>query len=721
VSGENFGGGLDATMRDFAPGQKLFRRYTLKRTLGRGGMGIVWLARDEELERDVALKFLPDLIIHDRAVLGDLKRETRRSLELTHKNIVRIHDFVHDETSGCISMEYVDGDTLGNLRADKPHKVFEPDELREWISQLCDALDYAHNHVRIVHRDLKPSNVMVNQRGELKVADFGIARSLSDSMSMLTMDRGKSGTLLYMSPQQLDGDRGSHLDDIYSLGAAIYELLTSKPPFYSGNVDRQIREKIPPPMSARRQELEIAAPPVEETWEDVVRQCLAKDPAKRPQSVSGVAKMLAVPSPKTRRATRDGVKTPPANRLLLAAASGAAVLVIALSVWFIWRTLESPARTSRALAPPPSVPSPLPTVLNTAAVVLNTSPAGAAVTLSGKDIGQTPVAVQHLAPGHYTMRIALAGYEPAEKQIDLKRNESLDLGTIALSPGKAIVDLASTPAGAKVFHNGVVVGTTPLRRDDLGSGDATFLFVHDGCLPAQIKGSLVSQQTFKRGVSLAPIPAAYTGEIRVQGDNRASPRPVSITIDPDLASGTMTQETKSGEFAVRYNGAWEGPEMHAITGDVLSQPTAVRWRPESFVLRFSEDGNTGTYECIADGKTYTARLSAANSTLSELKKIASTYRGILKGSELPLSFNFGFDRKSGTMTQTTKSGELVVNFTGIWQDTTLRAVTGDVVSKPGNVQWQPESFTLRFDRSGKHGTYESVSDGKTYSADISPP
>src|SRR5438067_5842117 len=80
-------------------------------------------------------------------------------------------------------MEYVDGDTLSNLRADRPKKVFEPEELREWVSELCDALDYAHNHARIVHRDLKPTNLMVNQRGDLKVSDFGIARSLSDSVS----------------------------------------------------------------------------------------------------------------------------------------------------------------------------------------------------------------------------------------------------------------------------------------------------------------------------------------------------------------------------------------------------------------------------------------------------------------------------------------------------------------------------------------------------------
>src|SRR4051794_13973839 len=160
------------TERELPAGQKLFGRYKLIRILGRGGMGVVWLARDGELERDVALKFLPELVVLDKALVSELKRETRRSLELTHKNIVRIYDFVQSENSACISMEYIDGDTLSNLRAEKERKVFEPSELAEWTAQLCDALDYAHNHAKIIHRDLKPANLMVNQRGDLKVSDF---------------------------------------------------------------------------------------------------------------------------------------------------------------------------------------------------------------------------------------------------------------------------------------------------------------------------------------------------------------------------------------------------------------------------------------------------------------------------------------------------------------------------------------------------------------------
>src|SRR5439155_2596149 len=298
------------------------------------GMGIVWLAHDEELERNVALKFLPDLIIHDAAVLSDLKRETRRCLELTHKNIVRIYDFVHDERSGCISMEYIDGDTLSNLRCDKERKVFEAAELTDWMSHLCDALDYAHNYAHIIHRDLKPANLMVNQRGELKVSDFGIARSLGHSMSVITMQQGRSVTPAYMSPQQLEAERGTHLDDIYSLGASVYELLTSKPPFYAGNIDRQIREKIPSSMTERRKEFEIKAEPIPTVWEEWVAAWLAKDTARRPQSVREIARQLQLPSPEARPPTVRPFFQRSKNRVIALALASLCLLALAVGGWY---------------------------------------------------------------------------------------------------------------------------------------------------------------------------------------------------------------------------------------------------------------------------------------------------------------------------------------------------------------------------------------------------
>src|SRR6266576_715831 len=204
------------------------------------------------------------------------------------------------DTADATLRDLTDGQTLSNLRAEKEQKVFEPSELSGWAIQLCDALDYAHNHAKIIHRDLKPANLMVNQRGDLKVSDFGIARSLGDSLSKITMEQGRSGTLVYMSPQQLGGERGTHLDDIYSLGASVYELLTSKPPFYSGNIDRQICERIAPSMTERRKEFNIEPALVPKVWEDAVAACLAKDPSQRPQSAAEFAQQLQMPSPEGR-------------------------------------------------------------------------------------------------------------------------------------------------------------------------------------------------------------------------------------------------------------------------------------------------------------------------------------------------------------------------------------------------------------------------------------
>jgi serine/threonine protein kinase len=259
-------------------------------------MGIVWLARDEQLDRNVALKFLPDLVVHDSALLSDLKREAMHSLELTHRNIVRIYDLVQDSRSACISMEFVDGATLAALRSEKSAAVFSCAELHQWLPELCDALAYAHTYARVVHSDLKPSNLMVNAKGTLKITDFGIARSLSDSVSLVTRERSTTGTLVYMSPQQLEGERASHLDDIYSLGATLYDLLTSKPPFYRGQIDRQIRQRIPPSLQARREELDIDSDEViPESWEQTIAACLAKDPSERPQSAIEILKSLESP------------------------------------------------------------------------------------------------------------------------------------------------------------------------------------------------------------------------------------------------------------------------------------------------------------------------------------------------------------------------------------------------------------------------------------------
>jgi serine/threonine protein kinase len=278
----------------FSSGQRVFERFYLKRALGAGGMGIVWLAHDRVLEQQVALKFLAEHLLHDRRAIERLKHETRRNLKLSHPNIVRIHDFLQDASGAAVMMEYVEGWSLWTLKVDKPNQIFSVAEITPWLRELLDALDYAHHHVGIVHRDVKPANLMLNARGQLKITDFGLARNIRRSPSKDFVDLRVVGTDVYMSPQQWADEDPTVADDIYSIGATIYELLTGKPPFYEGDIQAQVFETVPPSMKARLQTLGVEEVEIPAAFEETVAACLAKHPTDRPASVNEVAVRLGL-------------------------------------------------------------------------------------------------------------------------------------------------------------------------------------------------------------------------------------------------------------------------------------------------------------------------------------------------------------------------------------------------------------------------------------------
>ncbi len=327
-----------ATIKGFGPGLTLSGRYALDHILGQGGMGVVWLARDEQLNRPIAMKFLPEMVVRDPEAIADLKRETKRSLELTHANIVRIYDFAQGPNWAGITMEHVDGNTLAALKLDQPGGCFDASQVSSWVEQLCLALSYAHEEARVVHRDLKPNNVMLTKAGRLKVTDFGIAGTLTESVSRVSMRPSTGGTLAYMSPQQAMGEHPSATDDIYSLGATIYDLLTGKPPFYQGDIIKSVREKEVTPMMERRSRLQVVGKAeIPAKWEAAIMATLQKDPAKRPQSIADFAEMLfgsSLAGVAKRKATapltanKPGAGRPALSRkMLIGGAAGVAALI----------------------------------------------------------------------------------------------------------------------------------------------------------------------------------------------------------------------------------------------------------------------------------------------------------------------------------------------------------------------------------------------------------
>ncbi len=283
----------------FHDGQIVFERFGLSRKLGEGGMGEVWLANDVLLEKRVALKFLPGGLIRDQDAYFLFKQEAQKSTLATHPHIVRVFDFHRSKDLAAISMEFVEGCTLASLAQDRPDGIFDPHELQKWLGQLCEALAYAHQKVGLVHRDLKPSNLMVDRNGDLKVTDFGISGLARPLSGLKDHDGGVSGTLPYMSPQQLAGAPCQPSDDIYSLGATLYELLTGRPPFTEGNLVELIRHTVPPSIQQRRQQLHIERYPIAMHWEAVIARCLAKDPVDRPPDAKDIAIRLLnqIPQP----------------------------------------------------------------------------------------------------------------------------------------------------------------------------------------------------------------------------------------------------------------------------------------------------------------------------------------------------------------------------------------------------------------------------------------
>ena len=251
-----------------AAGQAEPARYHIIKELGRGGMGIVYLAEDVVLQRQVAYKVLPDAVREDPKVLEAFLREARIAASLHHPNIVTIFDAGQAAETVYIAMEYVDGRSLQSI-LDEEH-ILPLSRAIEFFRQACQSLIHAHRQ-QVVHRDVKPANIMVTSRGEVKLMDFGLAAVVSSATDKVTSIRG---TPFYMAPEQIMGETPSGLTDQYSLGCTLFHMVAGRPPFLEGDVLYQhIHTE---PSSPRRWNPKI---PV---WLDaIILRMMVKVPARR--------------------------------------------------------------------------------------------------------------------------------------------------------------------------------------------------------------------------------------------------------------------------------------------------------------------------------------------------------------------------------------------------------------------------------------------------------
>jgi hypothetical protein len=278
----------DELTLSWSEGMVIAERFRVVRCIGQGGMGMVYLAQDQMLDRSIALKRVPQEILFDGDARDDLRQEANRLLDLAHENIIRVHTYYDEPAWPFFAMEYLQGPTLKELLRTRKleGRTFTSAEVLAVARQVERGLTYAHGK-GIIHRDLKPGNLMfaappsaeLGERDVIKITDFGISRVVADSTMRQTGKR--SGTLPYMSPEQFRGESASVQSDVYSLAATYYELLCGKPPFYTGDIGYQIVHIGPRPLSG-----------VPKHLADAILRGLQKNPRHRPASVKELTEAM---------------------------------------------------------------------------------------------------------------------------------------------------------------------------------------------------------------------------------------------------------------------------------------------------------------------------------------------------------------------------------------------------------------------------------------------
>jgi serine/threonine protein kinase len=279
-------------------GQRVFRHYVLHRFLGRGALGAAWLVVHEGHGRELAMRFVPEAWLRDERAMAALRDAVVKVLEITHPNLVGVLDFVRDPQAAAVVARFVDGKTMSDLRAEAEERFLPLSVLQSWLAQLCDALDFAWRRHNAVHGDLCPQNLLITGADEFRILDFGLARSLYDLQGP-TGAPLITGTQAYVSPERARGLSVTVSDDVYGFGATVYEMLTSRPVFFRGNLLWQLESVVPPSMTERRTEFGLAGEPIPREWEEVVAACLAKRREDRPRDLREVGERLGLLNPST--------------------------------------------------------------------------------------------------------------------------------------------------------------------------------------------------------------------------------------------------------------------------------------------------------------------------------------------------------------------------------------------------------------------------------------
>lgn len=469
---------------------KTIDNYKILEVIGRGGMGVVFKALDDNLEKIVALKMIDPFLARDENFVRRFKTEAKALARLENPNIVGVHALRNTEAGLFMVMEYVESQPLSNyIRDNGPFNIKDAVSI---LKQLLNAIGHAHE-VGVIHRDIKPSNILLCENGKIKVTDFGLAKVVQQKSGASTVTQARAGTLYYMSPEQIKGLKNVDIrSDLYSLGMTVYEMLTGRVPFDKTDSDFTIQRQIVDGEIPSPVKFNSAIP---KRIIKIIQKSINKEPEKRYQSANEMLKdilefeknIIEERKEKIKEKVRDKTiikETKPVERKKKSLKPVIILSSIAFSVivglFFLINSNESEKSKSAILS-------------------VITNPEKARVLLNNNLIGESPVEnYKILTEGMQNIRISKEGFIPTDTSLNITYGsaENLTINLVKLSTNEVqseqtviqstdekksgTISITTNPPDASVFIDGTNVGLTPYTNDNINSGTYKLLLRKKG-------------------------------------------------------------------------------------------------------------------------------------------------------------------------------------------------------------------------------------------------
>jgi serine/threonine protein kinase len=484
--------------------------YEILREIGRGGMGVVYLAREKSLARDVAMKVLPPHLTYGKGVIGRFRREARTAAALEHPNIVPVYRIAPGGRLFWYTMKHLEGRSLAEVLLER--NTLPLPATITILERIADALDYAHQR-HVIHRDVKPGNVMLDPRGHVIVMDFGIAKEAAGG----TLARSEAilGTPYYMSPEQCRGEPLTGASDQYSAGVMAYQMLCGRMPFDSKTVVDLLQKhctEAPPPLKAMR-------PGLPQHVYEAVERAMAKHPHERFPSVTAFIRALLGPTSDStlrlprgwslrRRVSSTFSRPGRPHRAWLVTGTVSALAatgLVAGALWWAQRSGSPASGTTQAVLRPP-VPA-------EGSITLAEVPRGATVRIDGTP--QNGIRFQ-LPAGLHELRLERAGWQPAVDTVLITAGDSLvhrfvdrpalppvmstlpglTAGTERRAAPRSALLIVQTVGGwAKIYVDGALRREGTAYRDSVTAGEHRVRLERDGYLPVDTMVSVRTRAT----------------------------------------------------------------------------------------------------------------------------------------------------------------------------------------------------------------------------------